>query len=158
MHATSRTLLALVSLVGSLIAFTAGCGGQPPTVCTACTYKTASFAVDSGALQGGTVIAATMATVVDHAACPYEPDSSACQATLTIDVKCKVPGAGVFTIQKRPNGFISRSSETNPKVHLVVRLPNNTEITVPIPVTLTASTNTSPESPCGGSTTPAVTH
>jgi len=99
-----------------------------------------------------------MNTVVEHDSCPYGSNTAPCTATLPVNVTCKVPGAGSFAIEKRPNGFSLRSSETTPQVIVVVQLPNGTNLTLPIPVTLITTNDKSAVSPCGGSLDPTITY
>jgi hypothetical protein len=158
MHPTTRKLIALIGLLGGLVAFTSSCGGQPPIVCTACTYKTASFALTSTQLQGGTITSATMHTEVTHPTCPYGTNSNPCTATLDIDVRCKTPGAGNFTIKKRPNGFSHGATSADATVNFVIALPRGGSVTVPVSATLSDPTpaDTAATSPCGGSMDPNI--
>jgi hypothetical protein len=157
MHATRPTLLGFLSLAAGL-AITLSCGGQPPVVCSACQYGSASYSVSSQLLQGGTIVAATMHTEVEHTACPYGGSTAGCTATLDINVLCRTPGAGgPYVIERRPNGLVHGSTNQPSNVNLVVKLPTG-NITVPVPVVFTAGISTTAVSPCGGSVTPTITY
>lgn len=157
MYSTLRTILGFSALAGGF-AFMASCGGQPPVVCTACTYGSASYSVDSQLLQGGSIVSATMHTEVYHTACPYGGSTAPCTATLDINVLCRTPGAGgPYVIDRRPNGLSHGATNTPSNVNLVVKLSSG-NITVPVPVSFTPGTATSASSPCGGSTTPTITY
>ncbi len=156
MYAKPRTLLAVLSLL--LGVATTSCGGPAPPVCTACQYGNASYSVDAQVLQGGTIVAATMHTEVEHVSCPYGGSTAACTATLDINVLCRTPGAGgPYVIERRPNGLKHGSTNQPSNVNLVVQLPTG-NITVPVPVTFTPGSSTTAVSPCGGSTTPTITY
>ena len=157
MHAKPRTLLAALSVV--IGAAMTSCGGPVvPPVCSACQYGNASYTVDAQVLQGGTIVAATMHTEVDHVSCPYGGSTAACTATLDINVLCRTPGAGgPYVIERRPNGLKHGSTNQPSNVNIVVQLPTG-NITVPVPVTFTSGSSTTAVAPCGGSTTPTITY
>jgi hypothetical protein len=129
-------------------------GGQPPIVCTACTYKTASFTVSSSDLNGGMLVSATMRTDVDHSTCPYSGYASPCDASSDFDVTCKYTGPGTYKISYSPNG-ISSGSRATASVDLVVSNGGvlttvRKAVTLGSPVTSTQPTTL----PCGG--TPVI--
>jgi hypothetical protein len=157
MHATRPTLLGFLSLAAGL-ALSLSCGGQPPTVCSACQYGTATYSVNAQQLQGGTIVAATMHTEVDHTSCPYGGSTAACTATLDINVLCRTPGAGgPYAIERRPNGLVHGSTDQASTVNLVVKLPSG-NITVPVLVQFVPGSSSTAVSPCGGSVTPTITY
>lgn len=128
----------------------------PPTMCSGCSYKTTSFTVTPAQLQGGSIQSATMFTEVKHPTCPYARHGSPCIATLDMDVKCLMSGAGSYTVSTTPNGY-SSTSTGSASVTLSVLVGGSTITVGPINATVGNPTSpTEPATPCGGTSDPTV--
>jgi hypothetical protein len=76
-----------------------------PPVCSACQYKTTTFAITAADLSGGRLVSGIARTDVEHTGtCPYAGYNTPCVASSGFDVSCLITGPGTYSIGYSPNG------------------------------------------------------